>query len=452
MEDRLKGYKGNAKSLLKEKKLGIWDIVKIKTDKTVLEGIILPRTEYSAPDFIEIKMENNYNVGIHVDEINEIHKIGGREAKYKIPEKKFPINKKLPFIRLLGTGGTVASRLDYTTGAVIPSFTPGELFSSVPELAEICNLECEIVFEILSENMKHIYWQELAVKIKEAADSGIEGIMIGHGTDTMGFTSAALAFMLRNLSIPVVLTGSQRSSDRPSSDAALNLINAATIATSDIAEVVVTMQGSASHDYGLIHRGTLVRKMHSSVRHTFRTINDIPLGMIKDRKIKMFKDNYHKRNNEVIELQTDFEKKVALIYFYPGMESQIIDYYTDNDYRGIVIAGTGLGHVSTELYDSLKRATQEEITIIMTTQTIHGFVGMNVYSTGRELQDIGVIPGRNLLPETAYVKLGWVLGQISDPTEIQALMLKNIAGEFIEREIPIAFNYDIDDLLKSKKL
>jgi len=289
-------------------------------------------------------------------------------------------------------------------------------------------------------------------KIKEAADSGIEGIMIGHGTDTMGFTSAALAFMLRNLSIPVVLTGSQRSSDRPSSDAALNLINAATIATSDIAEVVVTMQGSASHDYGLIHRGTLVRKMHSSVRHTFRTINDIPLGMIKDRKIKMFKDNYHKRNNEVIELQTDFEKKVALIYFYPGMESQIIDYYTDNDYRGIVIAGTGLGHVSTELYDSLKRATQEEITIIMTTQTIHGFVGMNVYSTGRELQDIGVIPGRNLLPETAYVKLGWVLGQISDPTEIQALMLKNIAGEFIEREIPIAFNYDIDDLLKSKKL
>jgi glutamyl-tRNA(Gln) amidotransferase subunit D len=300
--------------------------------------------------------------------------------------------------------------------------------------------------------MKYEYWQKLAEKIEEAANSGVEGIMIGHGTDTMSFTSAALSFMLKDLSIPVVLVGSQRSSDRPSSDAALNLINAAVVASSDIAEVVVSMLGSSSHDYGLIHRGTLVRKMHSSVRDTFRTIDNIPLGMVRNREIKMFTEEYKKRSKSDTKALTDFEKKVALIYSYPDIDNEIIDFYVDKGYKGIVFAGTGLGHLPTTLYNSIERAIQEGMTILMTTQTLHGFVGMNVYSTGRELQNLGVIPGRNLLPEVGYVKLGWVLGQTSDPEEIKKLLLQNIAGEFIEREIPIAFNYDIDKLLKNNKL
>ena len=452
MAENLKGYKGKGKKILEKNNVAVWDIIRVKTKEGEYEGIVLPRNEYSAPEYIEIKLENNYNIGIHATHILNIEKIGKKEAHYKIPEKTFPKNKKLPNIELLGTGGTVASRLDYTTGAVIPSFTPGELFSAVPELAEICNLECEIVFEILSENMKPEYWQQLAQKIEKAANSGIDGIVIGHGTDTMGYTSAALSFMLKDLSIPIVLVGSQRSSDRPSSDAALNLINATTIATSDIAEVVVSMLGSSSHDYGLIHRGTLVRKMHSSMRNTFRTIDDIPLGMIKNRKIKMFTSNYRKRTKSETKALTKFEKKVALVYSYPGMENDLIDFYIDNGYKGIVFAGTGLGHVSTAIYDSIERAVQQNMTILMTTQTLHGFVGMNVYSTGRELQNIGVIPGRNLLPEVGYVKLGWVLGQTNDPQQIKDMLLNNIAGEFIDREVPIAFNYNIDELLKNKKI
>ncbi len=452
MTENLKGYKGKGKELLEKNKIEIWDIIQIKTSEGDYEGIVLPRTEYSAPDYIEIKLENNYNIGINASDIKEIKKIGKKEAHYKIPEKKFPTSKNLPNIILFGTGGTVASRLDYTTGAVIPSFTPGELFSAVPELADICNLETEIVFEILSENMRPEYWQQLAQKVEKAANSGKEGVVIGHGTDTMGFTAAALSFMLRDLSIPVVLVGSQRSSDRPSSDAALNLINATTVATSDIAEVVVCMLGSSAHDYGLIHRGTLVRKMHSSVRNTFRTIDDIPLGIIRERKIKMFKKDYRKRNKLETKAQTNFEKKIALIYSYPGMNNEIIEFYVDKGYKGIAIAGTGLGHVSTEIYNSIERAIQEGITILMTVQTLHGFTGMNVYSTGRELINMGVIPGRNLLPETGYIKLGWVLGQTSEPSQIKKLLLENIAGEFIDREIPIAFNYNIDQLLKDKKL
>jgi glutamyl-tRNA(Gln) amidotransferase subunit D len=452
MKEQFKGYKGKALKLLEKNALGVWDIVELQSRKGFFTGIILPRNQYASPDYIEIKLENNYNVGINVEDVINVRKTGTMEAKYKIPEKKFPHRDNLMKIKLLGTGGTVASRLDYTTGAVIPSFTPQELFSSIPELSDICNLECEIVFELLSENMKPEFWQKLAQKVKESIDDDVEGIIIAHGTDTMAFTGAALSFMLQNLPIPVVLTGSQRSSDRPSSDAALNLIHSAIVATSDLAEVVMVMMGSPSHEYGLIHRGTLARKMHSSIRNAFRTIDDIPLGMVERDSITMFKNDYKKRDARNLELKTNFENKIAIIYSYPGMDHSILDFYIDKGYKGMVLAGTGLGHVPTDLYESIKVAIEQDIIVLMTTQTIHGFVGMNVYSTGRDLQNIGVISGRNMLPETAYVKLGWVLGQTTDHQEIHRLIATNIAGELLNREIPIAFNYNIDELIKEKKL
>ncbi|MEJ2248638.1 MAG: Glu-tRNA(Gln) amidotransferase subunit GatD [Candidatus Lokiarchaeota archaeon] len=449
MEDELKGYKGIARTLLEKNNLKIWDIVTVKTEKSTFEGVILPRYEHSSPEFIEIKLENNYNVGILAKDIQEITKIGEKKADYRIPEKKFPKNKDLPNVTLLGTGGTVASRLDYITGGVIPAFTPGELFSTVPELAEICNVESKILFKIFSENMEPHYWQKIAKEIESQANNGTDGVIIAHGTDTMGLTSAALSFMLKDLSIPVVLVGSQRSSDRPSSDAALNLINAANVATSNIAEVVVCMLGTTDHEYGVIHRGTLVRKMHSSVRHAFRTIDNIPLGYIKDRNIHYFQNDYKKRNNNTTKALTDFEEKVALVYSYPGLTEKQIEYYIDNDYRGIVLGGTGLGHVNSKLINILSKAIKEDITILMTTQTLHGFVGMNVYSTGRQLEQIGVISGKNMIPEVAYVKLGWVLGQTDEKEEIENLLTTNLAGEFVEREIPPAFNYKFEDLLNS---
>lgn len=451
--DELKGYKNAVKEFLKKNDVAIWDVLQIKSKKGEYEGILLPRNELSPSGYVELKLENNYNIGINVEDIQSIEKVGRSEAKYKIIEKEFPQKEGFPEVTLLGTGGTVASRLDYTTGAVIPAFTPGELFTAVPELAEVCNLQTEMVFKILSENMRPEYWQKLTGKIAKIANSGREGVIIGHGTDTMGFTAAALSFMLKDLSIPVVLVGSQRSSDRPSSDAAINLINAAVIAsTSDIAEVVVSMLGSTSHDYGLIHRGTLVRKMHSSVRHAFRTLNDIPLGMVKDRKVKMFKKDYRKREKKKTIAKTDFEEDVALLHFYPGLKKEQVDFYIDNNYKGLVLAGTGLGHVSTSLFNSLERAIEENMIVLMTTQTLHGFVDMDVYSTGRELQQLGIISGKNMIPEVAYVKMGWVLGQTDNLKKAKELLQTNLAGEIVEREIPIAFNYDIGALLKDGKL
>ncbi len=445
--EKYPGYSKDVIDILEKFGVKIWSIIEIKTKTTEYKGILLPRSKFSEPGFIEIKLDNGYNIGVKLSKDIEIKILGKREGKYNVPEKSFPINKKLPNIKLFGTGGTVACRLDYTTGAVIPAFTPGELFSAVPELADICNLDTEIVFEILSENMKPSSWQELAEKVEKEANSGIDGIIIGHGTDTMSFTSAALSFMLKDLSIPVVLVGSQRSSDRPSSDSALNLINAVTVAAkSDLAEVVVCMLGSSSHKYGLIHRGTLVRKMHTSYRHTFRTIGNIPLGKVENGKITMFQTDYHKRKKSETRTLLKFEEKIGLVYSYPGMTNDIINFYIDKEYRGIVLAGTGLGHTSTYIFDSIKRAIEEGIIILMVTQCLNGFVGMDVYSTGRNLTQLGVIPGKNLLPEVAYVKLGWVLGQTQNPDEIKSLLLKNIAGEFLEREIPISFNYNTDEL------
>jgi glutamyl-tRNA(Gln) amidotransferase subunit D len=279
-------------------------------------------------------------------------------------------------------------------------------------------------------------YRKLAVAIGEEIEKGIDGIVIGHGTDTMHHTAAALTFMVQNSPVPIVMVGSQRSSDRPSSDAALNLMHAATAASkSDIAEVMVCMFGPTSDEYGLLHRGTRVRKMHSSYRSTFRTISDIPLAMIDRNKITPLQHNYHRRREDSnVDITPVFEEKVAMVYYYPNMQPDIIDSLVDNGYRGIVIAGTGLGHVNKPLYPALERATRKGVALYMTVQTLWGYVHMFVYDTGRDMMSKGVIPAENMLPEVAYIKLGWALGQTDDLDEVKKIMLTPVCDDITERE------------------
>ncbi len=361
---------------------------------------------------------------------------GKKEAHYKIPEKEFPYDPHKPRVKLLGTGGTIASRLDYRTGAVIPAFSPGELYGSVPELADICNLETEKLYGVFSENMGPEQWIGTAEAIGREIARGVQGIVIGHGTDTMHHTSAILSFMVQNSPVPIVMVGSQRSSDRPSSDAALNLMHSVKAAAEcDIAEVMVCMFGPTSDEYGLLHRGTRVRKMHSSYRSTFRTIGDIPLSMVSRDTITPLRQDYRRRRHDKnVVINTAFEEKVSIVYYYPNMKPDIIDSLIDNDYRGIIIAGTGLGHVNKPLYPALKRAQDRNIAVYMTVQTLWGYVQMYVYDTGRDMMELGVVPTANMLPETAYVKLGWALGQAQDLDEVKKIMLSPVAGEITERE------------------
>ncbi|MGA2296689.1 MAG: Glu-tRNA(Gln) amidotransferase subunit GatD [FCB group bacterium] len=431
-----KGYSGESLGTLQKFKAMIWSDVEIETIDGKYIGLILPRSENADEFHIVLKLRTGYNIGIAASKIKNIKINGRKKAHYKIPEKAFPYSPKKPRVKLFGTGGTIASRLDYRTGAVIPAFTPGELYGSVPELADICNLETEKLYGVFSENMGPEQWKGTAEAVGREIEKGVQGIVIGHGTDTMHHTSAILSFMIQNSPVPIVMVGSQRSSDRPSSDAALNLMNSVKAAAdSDIAEVMVCMFGPTSDTFGLLHQGTRVRKMHSSYRSTFRTIGDIPLAMVDREKVTPLRKDYRKRRNDKnVIINTAFEEKVALIYYYPNMAPDMLDSLIDNGYKGIVIAGTGLGHINKPLYPALKRASDNNIAVYMTVQTLWGYVQMYVYDTGRDMMDLGVVPTANMLPEVAYVKLGWTLGQTNDLNKVKEIMLTPIANEITDRE------------------
>ena len=430
------GYKGKALELLKKYKVRVWGHAVIETTRGKFEGTVLPRSENDDNEHIVVKIITGYNIGIDVSTVKSMKETDFKKANYAIPEQEFPTTKNLPNVKLFGTGGTIASRLDYRTGAVIPAFLPGELYGAVPELADICNLTTEKVFAVFSENMGPDQYMALAKAIGKEIENGVDGIVIGHGTDTLHHTAAALTFMVQNSPVPIVLVGSQRSSDRPSSDAALNLMHAMTAAGhSDIAEVMVCMFGPTSDDYGLLHKGTRVRKMHSSYRSTFRTIGDTPLARISRKYIVPIKENYKKRRSDnKVDILPFFEKKIGMLYFWPGMQPDALDAFIDNGYKGVIIVGTGLGHVNKALYPAIKRAKEKGVMLFMTLQTLWGYVHMFVYDTGRDLVAQGIIPLGNMLPEVAWVKLGWVMGQTQDPKKVKEMMLKPINDEITERE------------------
>jgi glutamyl-tRNA(Gln) amidotransferase subunit D len=434
--EKTKGYRGEALETLEKFAIGVWDDVILKTMHGEFRGIILPRSEFDDSTHLVLKLSTGYNVGIDIKKIIEATVLGSKEAHYKIPEKEFPVSPDKPYVKLLGTGGTIASRLDYRTGAVIPAFSPGELYGAVPELADICNLSTEKLFGVFSENMGPHEYKTLAKAIGHEIENGIDGIVIGHGTDTMHHTASILSFMVQNSPVPIVMVGSQRSSDRPSSDAALNLIHATTAAsTSDIAEVMVCMFGPTSDEYGLLHRGTRVRKMHSSYRSTFRTIGDIPLATVTREGVVPLRHDYNpRRNDRSVQIIPTFDERVTMVYYYPNMHPDIIDAIVEKGYKGIVIAGTGLGHVNKPIYPAIERATAAGVAIYMTVQTLWGFVHMFVYDTGRDLMAKGIIPSENMLPEVAYVKLAWALGQTDDLDKVRELMLTPICGEITQRE------------------
>ncbi len=435
-EDFFQGYKGQALEMLKKFNVRVWGQANIETSRGNFSGTVLPRAENDDDRHIVLKIVTGYNIGIDVATIQKMEETGYKKAVYKIPEKQFPVTPGLPQVKLFGTGGTIASRLDYRTGAVIPAFTPGELYGAVPELADICNLETEKLFAVFSENMGPEQYKKLAVAIGEEIEKGVDGIVIGHGTDTLHYTASALTFMVQNAPVPIVLVGSQRSSDRPSSDAALNLMHAMTAAGhGDIAETMVCMFGPTSDEYGFLHRGTRVRKMHSSYRSTFRTIGDTPLATVTRKGVVPIKKDYHpRRKDRNVQIMPFFEEKVGMLYYYTNMQPDMIDSMVDNGYKGIVIIGTGLGHVNKPIYPAIERAAKKGVAIYMTVQTIWGYVHMFVYDTGRDLMAKGIVPAENMLPETAYIKLGWALGQTNDLEKVKEIMLTPINDDITIRE------------------
>lgn len=451
------GYRGALRQRLIKEGIRTWSKVRITKGKATYEGLLLPRSQHTADDYVTLKVDTGYNLGVLIDANTKIEEFGHQKGHYQLPRIDVEFKKELPNVSLLGTGGTVASRLDYRTGAVLPAFTPEELFSAVPELISAVNLTPKTLYQILSENFRPEYWVKTAEAVAKEIESGVDGVIIGHGTDTMCTTGAALSYFLRNQPIPVVLVGSQRSSDRPSSDGPRNILYAATLAgRQNFAETVVCMHGGTSDSYNLIHRATRCRKMHSSRRDTFRTLDDIPLGKIDDSGVAWFKNDVKPRRSvEDFHLDTKIDPRVGMLYSYPGMNPDILDSMVDKGYHGIVIIGTGLGHVGTDMFPPLERCQEEEIPVVLVVEPLFGYVHLRVYETGRDMLARGVIEGGNMLPSAAYTKLIWVLGHTRDMKEVKKLMQTNIAGEITAREGPRGFlllqgvEPGIDEILKN---
>ncbi len=428
----------------------------VTRDGSYVEGILLPRPETASPDIVVVKLPNGYNVGISIEKIENIEVIGKESSKsVEIPVGHLVRSEgNLPRVRLIATGGTIMSKVDYVTGAVYPSFSLEDLYELYPELRNVASLELYNLMAVFSEDFTPEIWSKLAESVYKAFLEGSEGVVVLHGTDTMHYSAAALAFSLRNMPGPVALVGSQRSSDRPSSDAFENLLSAVlTCIKAPFAESVIVMHYTTNDGIVAVHRGTKVRKMHTSRRDAFVSINCEPIAFVypQELKLEVRTQKYLPRSSrEDLVLDNKFENRVALVKFYPGMDPEIIHFLIDRKYRGIVIEGTGFGHVRKELLDPIRRAIENEIPIVIASQTIFGRVNLNVYRRGVELLRLGVIPAEDMHPETAYVKLCWVLAKTGNMDEIRKLMLTPVAYEISPRTEPHHYvtELEVDELIR----
>jgi len=418
------------------------DKVRVVTDEEEFEGILMPRPEILEKGVVVVKLDNGYNIGIEEKRIKKtevIEKYGPKEAK----KPKVHFDKKLPTVSVLSTGGTISSRIDYRTGGVVADYTAEDFVQMMPEIAKAANLKARKIMSVMTEDFTHKDWSFMA---KEAAKEleNADGVVITMGTDTLHIAASALAFFLKNLNKPVVITAAQRSIDRGSSDAFMNLICAVTAAAkSDIAEVVTCLHGTSNDDYCLLNRGTKVRKMHASRRDAFRPINELPLAKVfPDGKIEVVNGKFRKRGKGKAKVDDKFEEKFALIQVYPGMDGDVVDFYANKGYKGIVLAATALGHVPQKIYPNIEKAIKKDIPVIIASQTIYGRVHPLVYSALRMLSiKLKCIFVEDMLPEVACIKLGWVLAHAKNPEEVKELMLQNIAGEITERSDAKSFLY-----------
>lgn len=416
--------------------LEIGEKVKIIKDDLEIEGYIIPKPAFYEENFVLLKLKNGYNIGVNLDEKTKVIKLNEKITVGEFPRERIEKNEKLRNVSLIYTGGTIASKIDYLTQAVSPAIDPEELAYIFPEIKRIANVDKIILlFKIASEDMLPKNWIEIARTVyKEISNEEITGVTITHGTDTMHFTAAALSFFIQNLNKPIVLTGSQRSSDRGSTDARINFICSLYASLSDIAEVGIVMHASSHDDFCYFHRGTKVKKLHTTRRDAFKSVNDKPLAKIyPDGKIEVINEKHRKRNSEKPELKAVFEEKVALIKVYPNFYPELIETMIDNfGIKGIVIEATGLGHVPTNNEKTLIPVIKKHDSTLfaITSQCIFGRVHPYVYTNTRILSSLNnVVFCEDMLSEVAYVKLGWILAQERDIERAKILLLKNFANE-----------------------
>jgi glutamyl-tRNA(Gln) amidotransferase subunit D len=433
-EDKLTGYRGSLRKALESSGAEIGDILEVNVNNQQYRGSLMPRVETYDEHHIIIKMVSGYNVGLEYNSSMKIKKTGSAPK----PDFKQPplpeAEEGLPKVSIISTGGTIASRVDYVTGGVVSAMSSRDLLAVVPELVEVADVDADILYSVFSEDIGMEHWAGMAKRAYDKIKAGADGIIFTHGTDTMSYSSAAMSFALQDLPCPVIFVGSQRSSDRPSSDNATNLMGGVyTAAYAPFAEVCIGLHENTSDESISYIRGTKVRKCHTSTRYAFQPVNDFPLARYRDGKVEMLNDRVRPRQDSEPRLLNKFSDKCALVKFHPDYHTAALEYFLDNDYRGLIIEATGLGQVHQKLWPLVKRARKDGVFVGIVSQCTWGRVNLNVYSHGRELIDRGAVPMEDMHGETAYVKLKWCLGQTEDLEEVRKLMLTNLVGEFNPR-------------------
>ena len=411
------------------------DRVRVERAGVTNEGVLMPS---STPDHLVVKLDGGYNVGIAREDADvdvlESDAYDVEAAQSESAESEIAFDDDLPTISLISTGGTIASTVDYRTGAVTAQFDAEDVLRAVPDLAGRANYRGRVVTNILSENMTPTVWRDLADTVAEEIRAGADGVVVMHGTDTMQFSASALSYML-DTPVPIVFTGSQRSADRPSSDNVMNAVCAVEAAKADAAEVLVCMHASTSDDACALHRGTRVRKNHTSRRDAFETVGAEPLGTVDyDAEAVEFRREYAERDAVDLDVGLELNESVDLLKFTPGLDTErYAEMLRSADLDGLVVEGTGLGHVHTDLIPVLEGLVDDGVVVAMTSQCLEGRVCDRVYDTGRDLLDAGVVEAGDTLPGTAKVKLMWALANRDDPARA---MRRSIAGELQERSVP----------------
>lgn len=413
------------------------DLVEVQVRGHTLVGLLMPHSDFSDPHALVLKLDSGYNMGIKLEGQAVVRLKERREAKrYAGDESPEGVGaaQRPGFLALIGTGGTIASYVDYETGAVQPALTSRELATAVPDVAARYTLKPIALLSEFSENIRPEHWVKIAHEVRRQVEEGATGVIIAHGTDTLGFSAAALSFILENPPVPVVLVGSQRSSDRPSSDASFNLLCAARVAVSDIAEVVVVMHDRTGDERCAVHLGVRVRKMHSSTRSAFRSINATPLAFTDGEALTLAPGAAFRprTGGRKLQVRDKLAEPVALLHYHPGFPLSLLK-TAIADCKGVVIAGTGLGHASEEMIALIEKACARGYPVVMTSQCLYGRTGLNVYSTGRRLVQAGVIDGADMLPETAFVKLMWAIAHAERPHDVRGLVQRNLVGELSDR-------------------
>lgn len=436
-------YSERVEKELKSKKIEVGDRIKVSSGARHFTGILMPRPEVGNDNILILKLDGGYNMGIRFEESTKIEKLASEKKEMPHPKIELKTEKHLPKVAIIFTGGTIGSKIEYTTGGVITTTRPEELLHDVPELNGMATFEVLNPMSVMSEDFVYKDWQRLATEVAKALNGGARGVVITQGTDTMHYTSAILSFMLQNINSPVVLTGAQRSVDRGSSDAFMNLVCAVQVAAkSDIAEVGICMHSTPSDETCDFTRGTKVRKMHTSRRDAFKPVNNRPLARITPRGeisyISEYKKSDPKKKGTVVPL-TGFEPKVALIKVYPNSDPGIMDYYLGRGYKGIILEATGLGHVPTGVagkeyswLDHIKKAVDSGVIVGITSQTLYGRVNDSVYKNLRLVSKTGAIFCEDMLPEVAYLKLGFLLGNYKRD-EAAKMLNVNVVGEITKR-------------------